>query len=109
MHRFAQIERVALAALSITAFFLISSRVASAADAQTLTGTYVVWLELQPGVRLPSVQTYSSDGTFTCSDATMFGGLPGATTRNTPCQGVWERTGPNTFAFTGLTLFFDAG
>src|ERR1051326_3268082 len=102
MRRFVHVKRAARAAFSIAALFLTCSPFARAADAQTLTGTYVVWLELQPGVRLPSLQLYSSDGTFTCSDTSMFGGLPGATTRNTPCQGVWERTGPSTFAITGL-------
>ncbi len=109
MHRLTYVERAALAVLAIAALFVISPPAAVAADAQTLAGTYVTWLQIAPGVRLPSLQTYHSDGTWICSESMMFGGVPGNTYRFTPCHGVWERTGPGAFAITGMGMVFDGG
>ena len=104
-HRF---SRSAVAALAVAALFLISSPAMIAADRQTLAGTWVVWAELQPGVQVPQLLTYHSDGLITSSDVLTFGGLPGITFRITPMHGVWERTGPNAFATTNLFLVYDA-
>jgi hypothetical protein len=99
-------SRSAAAALAVAVLFLISSPPIHAADGQTLTGAWVVWVNLQPGVRVPMLQAFTSDGLIVSSES--FGGLPGATTRSSPLYGVWERTGPHTFATTNLVLVFDA-
>ena len=96
------------AALVVAALFLISPSAVSAADTQTLAGTWVVWAEPSPGIRVPALHTYHSDGTITSSDVLSFGGLPGVSIRITPLHGVWERTGHNAFATTNLILVYDA-
>jgi hypothetical protein len=100
-------SRLAAATLAAAALFLLSPSAVNAADTQTLTGTFVVWAELGPGVQVPALHTYHSDGTITSSDVLMFGGL-GIPIRITPMHGVWERTGPSAFATTNLFLVYDA-
>lgn len=102
-HRF---SRSAVATLIAAALFLISPSAVNAADTNTMAGTWVVWIELQSGVRVPMLQVFTSDGLIISSDS--FGGLPGATIRSTPLYGVWERTGPKAFATTNLVLIYDA-
>jgi len=100
--------RLAAATLVVAALFLISPSAGNAADTQTLAGTWVVWAEIQSGVRVPTLHTYHSDGTITSSDVLSLGGLPGNPFRITPMHGVWERTGPSVFATTSLFLVYDA-
>ena len=102
-------HRFSTSALAVAALFLIPAIAVNAADTQTLAGTWVVWAEIRPGVRVPALHTYHSDGTITSSDTLMFGGLPGVSIRISPLHGVWERTGPSTFATTNLALIYDAG
>ena len=97
------------AALAVAALFLVSPLAGRAADKKPLTGTWVVWAEPAPGVRVPALHTYHADGTITSSDVLSFGGLPGVTIRMTPLHGVWERTGPKAFATTSLFLVYDVG
>ena len=71
-------------------------------------GTWVWQTSLGPGMSLPALLTLHRDGTVSVSDAVMFGGLPGSTTRMSPLHGVWERTGPRQIGGTSLWLIFDA-
>lgn len=71
-------------------------------------GTWVWRTYVGPGLTLPALITFHSDGTITGSDATMFGGVPGAETKTTPIHGVWERTGRQSIGGTGLYLIFDS-
>jgi len=73
-----------------------------------VAGTWVWWSELQPGVRVPTLVTYHSDGLVTASDVLTFGGLPNVPYRITPLNGVWAATGRNTFATTSLFLVYNA-
>lgn len=102
------VSRPFAAALAVAALLLISPSAVAGADTQTLTGTWVLWAKLPTGGRVPALHTYHSDGTITSSDTLSLGGLPGVPIRMTALHGVWERTGPSTFAATNLVLVYDA-
>ena len=53
------------------------------------------------------LQTFTSEGLIISSAS--FEGLPGAIIRSSPLHGVWDRTGPSTFATTNLVLVYDFG
>jgi hypothetical protein len=93
------------ATLIVAALFLILPAVVKGEDMEKLTGTWVVWVEPQPGIQIPLLQTFTSDGTVISSDS--MGGLPGALVKMSPLHGVWKRTGPNTFNAMNLALVFD--
>jgi hypothetical protein len=93
-------------AMAVAALLLFSFSAVNGENRQTLTGTWLTWIEPQPGVRLPMLQTFTSDGMILSSDA--MSGVPGAAIRMSPVHGVWERTGPSRFASTNLSLLFDA-
>jgi hypothetical protein len=99
----------AVATLSLAALFAISSAAVRGDNAQTLTGTWLVWPEFAPGLKVPALHTYHSDGTLSAADTFSGGGIPGLPIRTTPNHGVWERTGPASFAVTSLFLVYDAG
>ena len=99
---------LATATLVVAALLLISPSAVNGADNWSVVGTWVVWSEIQPGSRVPSLHTYHQDGTITSSDVFSFGGLPGVPIRNTPLYGVWEKTKPNAYACTYLSLVYDA-
>lgn len=96
-----------LAAVVLAAMFLTPAA-PKADDSRSLTGTWVIFAEPMPGVRVPALHTYNSDGSIVSSDVLTFGGLPGVSIRTTPLHGVWARTGRGSFATTNLTLVYDA-
>jgi hypothetical protein len=96
-----------LAAVVLAAVFLVPP-VSKADDSGSLTGTWVIFAEPMPGVRVPALHTYNSDGTIVSADVLTFGGLPGVSVRITPLHGVWDRTGRRSFTTTNLTLVYDA-
>jgi hypothetical protein len=97
-----------LITLLVTALLLITPSAAQCENSGSLAGTWIVWSEIQPGVRVPSLHNYHIDGTVTLSDVFMFGGLPGIPIRATPMYGVWKKTGPNTFNSTNISMVYDA-
>ncbi len=69
------------------------------------TGTYLV--EFRVGAfTLLAVATLHPDGTWTMSDQTDFGGIPGFDSVSTPWRGIWESTGKRETTFNGLALNF---
>lgn len=101
-------SRLLAATLLVAAIFVTMPSTAECENHRSLAGTWIVWADIQPGVRVPSLHTYHSDGTVTLSDVFMFGGLPGIPIRATPMHGVWEKTGRTTFTTTNLSLVYDA-
>ena len=69
------------------------------------TGTYLVEFEVGPFTLL-GVATVHRDGTWTMSDQTDFGGVPGFDSKSAPWRGFWEFTGRNQTTFKGLALNF---
>ena len=69
------------------------------------TGTYLI--EFKVGsFSLLAVATIHADGTWTMSDQTDFGGIPGFESVSAPWRGFWEFTGRNQTTFRGLALNF---
>ena len=97
-----------VASVVLAILFAVPAPAVNADNSQTLTGTWVGWFPMGPGARVPAIHTYLADGTIISTDTFLHGGLPGLPIRSTPVHGVWERTGPATFAISNLFLLYDA-
>jgi len=71
------------------------------------TGTYLAEFKVDKASLL-AVADLHLDGTWTMSDQTDFGGVPGLESKQTPYRGIWKITGPNQTTFTGLCFNFAA-
>jgi len=57
---------------------------------------------------LLGIVNFNADGTWTASDQSDFGGVPGLQSRQSPWRGVWRMTGPRQLTATGICLNFGA-
>lgn len=103
-----RLSAVIVASVVLAVLFAVSAPAVNADNAQTLTGTWVIWFPVGLDAHVPAIHTYLADGTVIATDTFSQGGLPGVPIRSTPVHGVWKRTGPATFAISHLFLVYDA-
>ncbi len=76
-------------------------------EGATLKGSRYWKTVMGPGLAIPCVLVFHTDGTCVASGGISFGGVPTNPYRYTPFQGVWVRTNSHKFTATLYSLRFD--
>ena len=111
MRRPSLLLTIGIAAVLVGGAWLISpafSRAQAKPGKGQPTGTYLVKFVVGP-LSLLGVGSVHTDGTWTMSDQSDFGGVPGLESLQTPWHGIWKVTGPNQTTITGLSFSFGSG
>ena len=94
----------------LLAVFAVSAMLAlpgiSLAGPGSMAGTYLAEFSLG-NQTLIGMSTIHNNGTWTMSDQTDFGGIPGFDSVQSPWRGIWEFSGHNQITFKGISLNFD--